>query len=101
MNSYYYRGPSIDHSLLSPSGHLSARARKQAMAREAARLFPAGTFAPTEKTESEKITEKASSLRRSAQTLLELADRGMNTRKYRKAAKAMLEEAGTISNSRP
>lgn len=31
--------PSIDHSLLSPSGHISKRARKAALAREHDRLF--------------------------------------------------------------
>ena len=34
--------PSIDHSLLSPSGRVSKRARKAALKREQARLFPPG-----------------------------------------------------------
>lgn len=34
--------PSIDHSLLSPSGKMSKRARRAAMDREREKLFPPG-----------------------------------------------------------
>jgi hypothetical protein len=73
--------PSIDHSLLSPSGRMSKRARKQALAREAERLFPPGTFDTTRKQPSE-----AEALRAHAARLEDLAARGMSTPRYRKQA---------------
>lgn len=49
--------PSIDHGLLSPSGRMSKQARKAAMEREAAKLFPPGFWdeKKVELTEKEKI----------------------------------------------
>lgn len=84
--NYYYRGPSIDHSLLSPSGRVSKRARKAAEAREVARLFPP-TPAPEPNPEAVKAAQ-GYALLRAAANLRELAARGMSTRKYlREAAK--------------
>ena len=69
--------PSIDHSLLSPSGRMSKRARQAAMKRECARLFPPGYW----EREPVKLDECARDLNQ-ALRLRELAMRGMNTRKY-------------------
>ena len=47
--------PSIDHSLLSPSGRMSKRARTAALERERARLFgPDGLAPPTVQQSSER-----------------------------------------------
>jgi hypothetical protein len=89
--------PSIDHTLLSPSGKVSKRARKAMLAREAARLFPPGTFSQPEKTEAEKLTERANTLNQSAARLRELAARGMKPRAYLKAAERMESEAAALS----
>lgn len=84
--------PSIDHSILSPSGRVSKRARKAALAREASRLFPPGTFDST-KTGDQLRREKIASLRRSAQELRQLAARGMGPRRHVKAAEALEAQA--------
>lgn len=83
--------PSIDHSLLSPSGRMSARARKAAIAREAIRLFPPGTFPPA------AAQDKALALRRHAVTLRELASRGMSPRKHLAAAARLEAEAAAFA----
>jgi len=84
--------PSIDHSILSPSGRVSKRSRKAAMDRATAILFepwgghmpaPNGPVQPTE----------AEALRQQARQLLELADRGMHTRSYRQHAAKLLAQA--------
>lgn len=46
--------------------------------------------------EKEAREAKARNLRRSAQNLLDLAERGMRTRAYRKAAEKMLAEAAAL-----
>lgn len=84
--------PSIDHSILSPSGHVSKRARNAAMARETARLFPNGLPAPRcvdTRTEKEVLLHRAKELR-------ELVARGMHVRKYAKEA-ARLEALAEIA----
>lgn len=74
--------PAIDQSLLSPSGHISKRARKAAIARETERLFPPGFWDKPEPTAAEiTAAERESALRR-AKVLRELAARGMHPRKY-------------------
>lgn len=84
---------SIDHSLLSPNGHMSKRARGVAIAREAAKLFPVGFWDAPVKTDAEKAQEKVLTLRRAAQNLRDLAARGMSARKFMKAAEKMEAEA--------
>ena len=81
--------PSIDHSILSPSGRMSQRARKAAMSAEAARLFPPGYFDKPEKTPEELLSEKRTRELRHATQLRALASRGMCTRKYTKEADAI------------
>jgi hypothetical protein len=74
--------PSIDHSILSPSGHVSKRTRDAALARETSRLFPEGLAAPKfvdTRTDRERLLHQAKELR-------ELAARGMHPRKYAKEA---------------
>lgn len=51
--------PSIDHSLLSPSGRVSRRARQAALKREHDRLFPPGYWDAAPKTEAEAKRERS------------------------------------------
>jgi len=87
--------PSIDHSILSPSGHCSKRARAAALKREAARLFPPG-FGHHEPTEEEKRQETIKRLRRSAANLRALAARGMSPRKFPREAAKLEAEATAL-----
>lgn len=95
---YHYRGPTIDHTILSPSGRCSKRTRKAAMDREAARLFPPGFWDTPEPTEEEKRAAKVLSLRRHAATLRGLAERGMCRRKFTKEADAAEAEADALES---
>ena len=79
---------SIDHSILSPSGRVSKRARKAAMDRATAELFapwgghlprPCG---PAQSSEKDRDLQQAARLR-------DLAARGMCRRKYTKEADAL------------
>ena len=88
--------PSIDHSLLSPSGKMSKTARKRANERETKRLFPDGFWDKPEKSEKEKNAEKIKSLRRNARFLRDLATRGMCVRKYPKEANRLEKEAAKL-----
>lgn len=88
--------PSIDHSLLSPSGHQSRRARKAAMKQEAAKLFPPGYFDAPTPTPAEQARQQAESLRRTAQNLRDLAARGMRRRKFAREAERLEAEADAI-----
>jgi hypothetical protein len=47
--------PSIDHSLISPSGRMSKRAREAALKREAGRLFPPGYWDKPKPTREDEI----------------------------------------------
>lgn len=94
--TYGYRGPTIDHSLLSPSGHMSMRARAAANARESARLFPIGYWDRPEPTQAEKDAAKALQLRRAAAELRALAARGMHVRSYPKQADRLEAEADAL-----
>ena len=86
--------PACDHSGLSPSGRVSKRARAAWLAREAARLFPPGTFADTRRPEN--ADEKRVRLLRTAAELRALADRGMKPRAHRRAAERLEAEAASL-----
>jgi hypothetical protein len=98
MTTYGYRGPTIDHSLLSPSGRMSKRARKAATDREVARLFagcgPLKGEGPPPRSEAQYMWDTAAQL-------LELADRGMSTRKYRREAERLLARAALLEGPKP
>lgn len=74
--------PSIDHSLLSPSGRMSDRARKAAMKREAAKLFDGVNTSPRlppQPTKRERLLREAAQCR-------DFAARGMRPRAFIKQA---------------
>lgn len=77
--------PCIDHSVLSPSGHVSKRSREAALRRVSLELFgPEGLQqAPTP-----QPSERERDLRQAAQ-LRELAGRGMKPRAYLKEAQRL------------
>jgi len=80
--------PTVDHSLLSPSGHVSKRSREAALERTRRELFGDGLAYPS-------ITQptKVESLRQQAARLRDLAERGMKPRAYRKQAERLEAEA--------
>ena len=92
--------PTIDHSLLSPSGRVSRRAREATLNREAWMLFPPGYWTAPEKTADEIAQENIDRLLRAAQNLRDLAARGMSPRKHLKAAEEMEAEADRIGRRR-
>jgi hypothetical protein len=61
-------------------------AREAALKREHDRLFPPGYWDEPEKTEAEIVAGKIEQMRRQIERLRDLADRGMNVRKYRREA---------------
>jgi hypothetical protein len=78
--------PGLDHSLLSPSGKVSSRARQAALRRAVVDIFgPEGLQPASVSQPSERET-----LVRQARELRDLAARGMSPRKCRKQA-ALLE----------
>ncbi len=85
--------PSIDHSILSPSGHCSKRAREAALKREYARLFPPDVLADFRG--HRPVESKRDNLLRRAKQLRELAARGMHPRSYPKEA-ARLERLAEL-----
>jgi len=91
--------PSIDHGLLSPSGHISKRARKAAFDREVARLFPEGFNAMCAPKPLPKLGEREALLQQAAR-LRGLADRGMCVRKYRREADRLEAEAARLEDGR-
>ena len=93
--------PTIDHSLLSPSGRMSKRARSAAMKREAARLFPPGYWDPPPQSAGDKAAAQAAVLLRTAAQLRELAARGMQPRKYVKAAERLERQAAEAVRRTP
>ena len=95
-NTYYYTGPSIDHTLLSPSGRCSKSARDAAMKRESAKLFPPGFWDKPASTPGDLAKQKADVLRRTAKTLRDLAARGMNCCRYTREAAKLEEQANSI-----
>jgi hypothetical protein len=84
--------PSIDHSILSPNGRVSKKAREAAIKRCAELLFPNGFPRPT----CEQPGEKDELLRRAAE-LRSFADRGMKPRAYRKEAERLEAQAAAIA----
>ena len=88
--------PTIDHSLLSPSGRGSKRSREAALKREAEKLFPPGYWTAPEKTAEEISQEKIEGLLRLARSLRNLAAHGMSPRKHLKAAEKLEAEADRI-----
>jgi len=86
--------PAIDHGGLSPSGRVSKRARAAWIAREAARLFPPGTFADPKRPET--TDEKRVRLLRTAAQLRDLAASGMSPRKFAREAARLEAEAASL-----
>ena len=82
--------PSIDHSLLSPSGRVSKRARKAAQERVRRELFGDGLPYPTCKqpTQKERLLRQAKNLR-------ELAARGMRPKAFIREAEELEKQAET------
>lgn len=91
----HYRGPTIDHTLLGPSGRCSKRARNAAIARETAKLFPPG-FWDVKKSDEQVRAEKIASLLNSAKNLRDVAARGMKVRAFTKAAEKLEAEARAL-----
>lgn len=88
--------PDLDHSMMSPSGHISARARRAALERARVELFgkgglpwPKGPPQPSE----------VDYLRRQARELSELAARGMKPRAYAKKAAELRAQADALEAS--
>jgi hypothetical protein len=94
---YGYRGPTIDHSLLSPNGHMSKSARNAALKREAARLFPPGFWDKPQTTPEEQLKAKIDGIRLAAKTLRDLAARGMNRHRYTYEAAKLEAQADSMS----
>jgi hypothetical protein len=88
--------PIIDHSVLSPSGRVSKRAREATLKREAEILFPPGYWAAPEKTTEEIAQENIDRLLRAARNLRNLAARGMSPKKHLEAAEKLEAEADLI-----
>lgn len=87
--------PSIDHTLLSPSGRVSKRAREAALKREAARLFPPGYWDAVKPRPEEDDAARRERLLRTADNLRDLASRGMSTRKFLRVAALLEAEAAS------
>jgi hypothetical protein len=90
VSGYAFRTDAI--ALSSPSGRMSKRAREAALARIRQQLF-AGvdiTGGPTPQ------PSEAERLRRHADRLDDLANRGMSARKYRREAAAARERAAEL-----
>lgn len=96
-----YTGPSIDHGVLSPSGHTSKRAMEAMKERNRARLFPPGFWDRTPESEQEKDEKRINQLLAAAANLRDLASRGMSPRTFPKQAAAMEAEAAVLSARQP
>ena len=90
--------PSIDHSVLSPSGRVSKRSRAAALERTRRELFPESEFpdgigpqGPPQPTEVEHLRTRAAMLR-------DLAERGMKPRAYRKEADRLEAQAAALES---
>lgn len=88
--------PSIDHTILSPSGRVSKRARNAAMKQAAALLFPPELQSEIRAARLANQPTKAERLRRQAATLRDLAARGMKKRAYTKEADRLEAEAAAL-----
>jgi hypothetical protein len=91
MTEYGYRGPTIDHGLLSPSGKVSKRARKAFLDREVARLFDGCDLDPAvpQPSERDRLLAHAARLR-------DMADRGMSSKRYRRLAAEAEAQAAAL-----
>lgn len=89
--------PTIDHGFLSPSGKMSKRAREQYLKRLGSELFPKELFPHGLKGEQKQPTEKENLLAH-AKRLRDLANSGMNTRKYNKLAMEAEEKANKLED---
>ena len=83
--------PSVDHGALSPSGTVSKRTRAASIERARRTLFGDGL----EYSEHEQPSEETV-LRRQADELLGLANRGMKPRAHRKRASELIEQADKL-----
>ena len=97
-----YRGPAIDHGLLSPSGRMSKRARAAAMKRhkaESQAWFDAKYPPPTaeEQAETERLA-KIKSLTHHAEMLEGFANRGYRTKFHNKHAAKTRAEIAELEN---
>lgn len=92
--------PCVDHSILSPSGRCSKRARDAAMKREEARLFPPGFWDPPAKSEAQFRDDKIASLERQVKELRALASRGMQVRAFTRAADRFEEQLAQLKKGR-
>lgn len=92
MSKYHYRGPAIDHTLLSPSGRASKRARTALERVEHERLFAGVDLkgSAPQPTKREKLLRHAAILR-------ELADRGFRPKYHRKHAAIAEAQAETLA----
>lgn len=90
--------PSIDHSILSPSGWVSKRARQAALNRAAAELFAewGGHLPKPEAPPTDLIVQ----LKLQAAELRQLAARGMKPRAYLKKAIELEAEADRLDGDR-
>lgn len=95
----------IDHGLLSPSGRVSARARKSAIERERRRIEavdgPLIEIAMPTPSAARKREQTMDSLRRQIETLEGLAARGMGPRKHKAAAAKLRAELEALTRSNP
>ena len=80
---------------------MSKRAREAANKRMAAELFPPGYWESLEPTPEEKAEANRKSRLAYAQTLLGLADQGMQPRKYRKLAEQIIKENTHPTTTQP
>jgi hypothetical protein len=101
MTEYGYKGPTIDHGLLSPNGHMSKAARAAAMKREAKRLFPPGFWDKPQATPEEQLKQKVDGIRLAAKTLRDLAARGMSRHRYTHEAAKLEAQADSLLAERP
>lgn len=100
MSKYHYRGPAVDHSLISPNGRMSKRARKAAQQLQAERLFPAGYWDTAPKTEAEELAGQIEAARRRVEEWRGLAARGFQPRKMRRAADAEEKKIAEMEEKR-
>lgn len=92
--------PTVDHSVLSPSGRTSKRAREAAIKRTAEKLFPPGYWEGLKPGEQDKRLAEAKRLRLAAANLRGLAERGMSPKKFAREAARMESEADELTGGR-
>jgi hypothetical protein len=95
-----YRGPSIDHGLLSPSGKASKASRK-ALEDDYARRVAAWWAAKYPESPDSSRPSESARLRAHAARLRELAARGMSVRKFTKEAENAESMADKLDGGTP